>query len=670
MLILSQESWSAGNPVRLSQIVGAAVVEADRRGDGSEDWTLLLLPHAREATAEAAAMATLSATAAEFGLYLSGSATLDLAMGGTAKIGFLFGPDGQQLLRTGKITPDLIEGFGDDLALPAAEAEFPVARLPFAQVGLLVGEDILFSHYARALVYNGAELILNPTTEAADRLTQARRMSRWGRATDSAGYVATASPRTIDSAGLTLTVPTSTAIYNWEREMVSAVGDESFVFFDLDIDMMRRKRATPQGSLPAILRADVYARGYREWAKEAGELPRPDTRAGWLAEAQRRLSAEAERAGPKRDSYEEQYDICVIQSVPRLIPLGVNNAREIIMKNLEESLALADSRAGVPSVRLVVYPEFWLTGPGGIGGIQRTVQDMEKMAISHGDEVFDEIGKFAKRNKVYVAFQSFEVHEKLPGRVFNSAFLIDDQGTLVHTYRKNQCADVWGFLPDTTPGSILDEYIELFGYDSLFPVVDTPIGKIANMICFDNMSPEVAFGLRQFGAEVICHSSSEVHGAEGRSPWDNARRLRAWENAAYMVSAIDGGEHVAHDSDLLTFFRRGHTRVINYDGTIQGTVDGPGPVVLRAHVDLTALRRMRADPRMNLKLWSDFAAYAGAYSGNVGFPSNLWANKPYDNPYLGAKELRRVIADYTARGIYVEPASEIGSDRFRTSDQV
>lgn len=671
MLILSQEAWSAGDAGRLDDLVGAAVSMARRRVSTDNDWLLMLLPHSGIAVPEAEALAALRKLAVAHGVHLAGSLLVQPQAGGAATtLGFLFTPEGELALRTGKITPDLIEGFSDTSALPAAQAAFPVARLGFLQIGMLPGEDILFSHYARALVFNGAEIILNPTAEAADPLAPARRMSRWGRATDAAGYVASASARTVHVNGAEVSLPTSTALYNWEREVVAAGAGESFVFIDLDVDLMRRKRATPQGSMPAIVRADVYARGYRKWADEAGELPAPANRAAWLAEGQRRLAAEQARVGPKFTPCEEQYDICVIQSVPRLIPLGVNNAREIIMRNLEESLALAGSRANIPSVRLVVFPEFWLTGPGGIGGIQRTVQDMEKMAISHGDEVFERIGAFAKQNRVYVAFQNFEVHQKLPGRVFNSAFLIDDQGRLVHTYRKIQCADVWGFLPDATPGSIMDQYVELFGYEALFPVADTPIGKIANMICFDNMSPEVAFGLRHFGAEVICHSSSEPHGAEGRSPWDNARRLRAFENTAYMISAIDGGEHVAEDSDLLTFFRRGHTRVINFDGTVQGTVDGPGPVVLRAHVDLNSLRRMRANPRTNLKLWNDFAAYAAIYSGNVGFPSNLWAGEPYENPYLGARHLRRVISDYMERGIFVEPAADIGSDRYRTSDQV
>ena len=667
MLFLSQMPWSPADAAGIQAMLTAISAEAARQASDKAGWTLVLLPHGADTAIEAEAFAAIGKAAAQTGLYVAGSALLAPAAGAVpATVGFIFTPEGECALRTGKISPDLVEGYGDTAGLAPADATFPVAKLPFAQVGMLPGEDILFSHYARVLTFAGAELILNPCVERTDEFTDKRRLSRYGRATDSCGYVASASAS--HAGGIAL--PTSTAFYNWEREIVSARGGESLVRVDVDFDHLRRKRATPQGSMPAIVRANLYGVGYAKRAAEQAPAGQPESRAGWIAEAERRLADEVSRVGPKRATYEEQYDVCVIQSVPRLIPLGTNTARDIIMRNLAESLALAGTRANIPSVRLVVFPEFWLTGPGGIGGIQRTVRDMEKMAISHGDPVFEEIGKFAKKNNVYVAFQNFEVHEKLPGRVFNAAFLIDDQGELVHTYRKIQCADVWGFLPDTTPGSIFDEYVELFGYEALFPVADTPIGKLANMICFDNMSPEVAFGLRAAGAEVILHSSSEPHGAEGRAPWDNQRRLRAWENSAYMLSAIDGGEHVADDSELLTFFRRGHTRIINYDGTIQGTVDGPGPVVLRGHVDLNGLRRQRANPRTNLAIWSDPAAYAKAYAGDVGFPNNLWVGDPYENPYLGAKQLRARIDDYTSRGIFTAPQSEVGSDRFRTSDQV
>ncbi len=675
MIILTQAAWTPHDAKALSSLAGAAKREAGRQSiDGGTD-ILLLLPHspmdAKGAPSENDAMAAVAGAAKAAGLYVGGSAVMQAdGVAAPQTIGFVVAPDGKTLLRTPKITPDLIEGFTDTTSAMGQPAEFPVAELPFAKAGMLCGEDIHFAQYGRSLVFNGAEIILNPCVERSDQQYDHRVMSRFGRASEGCAYVAVASPSEMDDDGVTVKLPSATALYRWEREATTVRGDETFVIPDLDMQQLRRKRVTPQGSFPAIVRADVYGRGYKA-AKNADTIPAaPTTREGWLKEAKRRLDTEAKARGPKHPNPEEQYDCMLVQTVARLIPIGGNaDPREIIRKNLDEHLASAGSRLGVPSMRLCVFPEFWLTGPGGIGGVQRTVQDLERMAISEGDEVFDTIGKFAQDYNVYVAFQNFEVHPKLPGRVFNSAFLIDDQGNHVHTYRKNQCADVWGLLPDTTPGSILDEYLDLFGYDALFPVADTPIGKLANMICFDNMSPEVAGGLRRNGAEVILHSTSEPHGGEGRRAWDNARRTRAMENCTYMLSAMDGGEYKSHDSEHMTFFRRGHTRLVNYDGSLQGTVDGPGPVLLRAHIDLAALRRARNNPRTNFQLWNDPAVYADQYSADMGFPSNLWAGDPYENPYIGAKEMVARIQSYVEEGIYVPPVSELSKEtKSRTSD--
>jgi predicted amidohydrolase len=306
-------------------------------------------------------------------------------------------------------------------------------------------------------------------------------------------------------------------------------------------------------------------------------------------------------------------------------------------------------------MRLVVFPEFWLTGPGGIGGIQRKVEDFESMAISYPGPIFDQISEFAQKFGVYVAFQNFETDENFPHHVFNSAFLIDDSGDLVHRYRKIQDADVWGLFPSTTPGSVLDRYLEVYGAEGLFPVAKTPIGNLANMICFDTMHPEIARGLAKAGAEVILHSSSEVHGANARKRWDNGRLLRAFENTAIVLSAIDGGEYEKFDSDEMTFFRRGHTRAVNFDGRLLGTCDGPGPVAWRVELDLAALRRARRNPAANIALWDDQSVYAAHYRADVGMPGNLWTGDPHVNPYVGAAKVRERVEDYVARGIYTAP---------------
>ena len=521
-----------------------------------------------------------------------------------ATIAFLVGDDGRPRLRAAKITPELVNGFDDSTAALGSPAPFAVVATPFGQVGLLPGEDVLYTPYARALVFHGAELILNPSLERSDDLFEIRQAARFARAGDNACYVAVASPARVRRDGFTAALPPATALHSPVGFTVAARAGEDFVHPDYDLQMLRRMRMNPQKSFPAIVRANTYARGYQRDSEAArataaaavAARPIPASAAEWREEARRRLTAQAR---PSRHAlHEQQYEALLVQECPRLVPLDRSvDARAIMLENLEESLELAGSRANIPSVRICVFPEFWLTGPGGIGGVQRTVDDMARLAISYPDPIFDRIAAFAQRNKVYMAFQNFEVHPAMPGRVFNSAFLMDDAGNLVHTYRKNQCADVWGLLPDTTPGSVLGQYLDAFGDAALFPVADTPLGRLANMICFDNMIPEVAHGLRRAGAEVILHSTSEPHGGAGREVWDTGRRIRAFENTVYLLSALEGGEHLRHDSPLYTYFRRGHSRIVRFDGRVEGTVDGPGPVAFRVNIDLAELRRARGSLR-------------------------------------------------------------------------
>jgi predicted amidohydrolase len=621
---------------------------------------LLLLPQAdtdtdSPPTAEAL-LTALSAMAKEARLYLAGAAVVtDAARQARRTIGFLLSDVGEVLLSVNKISPDFVNGFTDtvcDMGLPAA---FPVADTPFGKVGILPGEDILFAHYARALAWNGAELLLNPCMERGDADFAARQRSRHGRAADSNCFVATASPRSRTVGSVSVALPVATAFFHAREGLTPLDGAQSFIFPDYDLEELRRRRVNPGGSFAALLRADVYAATYTGTTPLPAEAI-PATRAGWLAEARRRVAAHQAQFGPITEGAHQQYGALLVQQVPRLIKLdGAAPPAEIMQKNLDTALMLAATRASVPTMRLVVFPEFWLTGPGGIGGIQRKVSDFESMAISYPGPVFDQISAFAQKHSVYVAFQNFELHPKFPHHVFNAAFLIDDSGNLVHTYRKIQDADVWGLFPSTTPGSVLDRYLDVFGADGLFPVARTPLGNLANMICFDAMHPEIARGLTKAGAEVILHSSSEVHGANLRQAWDNARTLRASENLAIVLSAIDGGEYEDFHSDQMTFFRRGHTRAVNHDGTLLGTCDGPGPVAWRVELDLAALRRARGNPSANIALWDDDSVYAAHYRRDVGMPSNLWNGDPQVNPYVGARQISARIADYIERGILVPP---------------
>ena len=70
---------------------------------------------------------------------------------------------------------------------------------------------------------------------------------------------------------------------------------------------------------------------------------------------------------------------------------------------------------------------------------------------------------------------------------------------------------------------------------------------------------------------------------------------------------------------------------------------------------MKALRAARADIKANLALWDDPVVYQHAYNAGLGLPNNLWAGDPAVNPYEQMQQLRKVVASYTAKGIYVTP---------------
>jgi Carbon-nitrogen hydrolase len=161
--------------------------------------------------------------------------------------------------------------------------------------------------------------------------------------------------------------------------------------------------------------------------------------------------------------------------------------------------------------------------------------------------------------------------------------------------------------------------------------------------------------LTKYGAEVIIHPSSEGHGS-GRAGWDLARQTRAFENTAYILSAMPGGIYFdPDDKGVPSTQMRGHTKIVNFDGSIQGVADGSGPCILQGTIDLRALRRARANPLTNLVIWDDPANYAEHYAGEVGLANNLWGPDPLENPYLGFVPLKKLLKSYYERGIFVPP---------------
>jgi formamidase len=260
--------------------------------------------------------------------------------------------------------------------------------------------------------------------------------------------------------------------------------------------------------------------------------------------------------------------------------------RREMKRNTDRLLAMIDSAvAGAAPflpVRLVVFPEFAHAAP-----IYATLGELrEKLAIPIPNEHTERLTEKAREHGIYIQSGSMlEVDERWPGAVFNTTCLIGPEGIL-YKYRK---VNTW------IPYEVHTSPHDLKGYDeSLFPVADTPIGKIGCAICYDWLFPEAIRQLAANGAEILIRVSAYMDPWGATEPmawWTIINRARAIENIAYVVAANQGAS-LRH---YPPYSWPGGSQVIDFDGRILAEASpGPGERIVVAPIDVSALRHERA----------------------------------------------------------------------------
>ena len=251
--------------------------------------------------------------------------------------------------------------------------------------------------------------------------------------------------------------------------------------------------------------------------------------------------------------------------------------------------AVAGSAPFLP-VRLVVFPEFAHAAP-----VFATVAELlEKLAVSIPNEHTDRLGSKAREYGIYIQSGSMlEVDSHWPGIVFNTTCLIGPEGVL-YKYRK---VNPW------IPYEVHASPHELEGYlDPLFPVADTPIGRIGCAICYDWLFPEAIRQLAANGAEVLLRVSAYMDpwgATEPMSWWTIVNRCRALENTTFVVAANQGAS-LRH---YPPYSWPGGSQVVDFDGRILAQASpGPGERIVVAPIDITALRHERETRRAHSML--------------------------------------------------------------------
>ncbi|MFQ5737617.1 MAG: nitrilase-related carbon-nitrogen hydrolase [Acidobacteriota bacterium] len=264
-------------------------------------------------------------------------------------------------------------------------------------------------------------------------------------------------------------------------------------------------------------------------------------------------------------------------------------------------------------VRLVVFPEFAHAAP-----IYPSLKELRaKLGVEIPNEHSEKIRRKAKEHDIYIQMGSLlEMDRKYPNALFNTTCLMGPRGLLLK-YRK-----VYPWLPwevHTSPHDI-PEYEE-----ELFPVADTPIGKIGTAICYDWLFPETLRQLSANGAEILVRVSAYMDPFGATPPgdwWTIVNRCRALENVAYVVAA----NQAASLKNYPPFSWPGGSMIVDCDGRIVSqATPGSGEKIVVGAVDVEMVRHERRN-RLGHNMLCHLRAEAHTVYGRSFFPAGSFGD--------------------------------------------
>lgn len=145
--------------------------------------------------------------------------------------------------------------------------------------------------------------------------------------------------------------------------------------------------------------------------------------------------------------------------------------------------------------------------------------------------------KVAQQHKMVLVVPMYEIDS--PGVYYNTAAVIDADGTYLGKYRKTHIPHLPGFWEKYyfRPGNM--------GY----PVFDTAVGKVGVYICYDRHFPEGARMLGLNGAEIVFIPSATSRGLS-QHLWRIEQTSHAIANGYYVGTINRVGKEPLGDNDF------------------------------------------------------------------------------------------------------------------------
>jgi len=260
---------------------------------------------------------------------------------------------------------------------------------------------------------------------------------------------------------------------------------------------------------------------------------------------------------------------------------------------VEKACALVAQAASM-GAQLIVFPEafiptypdwVWAIPPGEEGMLNELYAELLDQSVTVGDGATERLCAAARAANATVVIGVNE--RSASGRsLYNSVLFIGADGRVAAVHRK--------LVP--TGGERL---VHARGEGSDLHVVDTPIGRVGGLICWENYMPLARYAMYAWGTELYCAPTWDRG-----EPWLSTLRHIAKEGRTVVLSACmalrlsDLPDSYAFKSRFYgsagAWINVGDSAIVGPDGEILAGPLHEAEGILTAEIDLHALRGTRS----------------------------------------------------------------------------
>ena len=248
------------------------------------------------------------------------------------------------------------------------------------------------------------------------------------------------------------------------------------------------------------------------------------------------------------------------------------------------------ARAGA---EIAVFPEAFVSGyPKGldfgavVGRRTREGRDQFRRYFESAVEVpGPDVDRMAKRAREHRLHLVVGVIEREGGTLYCTVLFFSDDGAYLGKHRK--------LMPTAA-----ERLVWGFGDGSTLPVLDTRLGRLGAVICWENYMPLLRMAMYSKGVQIYCAPT-----ADDRETWLPTMRHIALEGRCFVLSACQVLRRSDMPADIpnvlgeapQTLLMRGGSCIVDPLGQVLAGPDHSGQTILCAELDLAEIPRAKFD---------------------------------------------------------------------------